>query len=117
MYSDVKNEDHLIFFSGGNAAKGSCGDLFLHNFIISNIFTGKSSHEKGKQVYQKNLVLNAPSYPLSGYAAIIVTFNQIPFYVIHGGISCNYSKVYSNLFAIDILDRKYILIPQNDTFA
>jgi hypothetical protein len=107
-YKDNAGQDHIIFFSGGRVFwKGLCGDVFVHDMLI-------------KKEREKFILTALPFYPISeirnplqDYAATLVKDKLIYFYVIHGGISCDYQTIYSDLFAIQVLDNLYIKLSQN----
>jgi hypothetical protein len=111
-YIDQNSQQHLAFFSGsGDLSKGTCGDIFVHDIVITSILDG--TIDENEVVYHDQyLLLNGPSYPLSNYAASLMTFGSSFFYLIHGGISCDYITIYSNIFAIDVLNKKYIQLKQ-----
>jgi hypothetical protein len=114
-YMDSYNQYHLVYFSGGgNIYKGTCGDVFLHDTIVNELVTPGIPRLKNSTHYQWSLISNVPSYPLRSYAAILFPQGQTALYIIHGGVSCDYKKVYSDMFAIDILAKTYKKIIQED---
>lgn len=114
-YKDDDNKQHIIYFSGGgNAAKGTCGDIFLHDIILKQELHSDIPITSETFLYQRYLVSGAPKYPISDYAAALHITNDYIFYIIHGGISCDYKTIYSDLFCIDVKGRNYITIEQNE---
>jgi len=114
-YKDDDNLQHIIYFSGGgNAAKGTCGDIFLHDIILKQELHSDIPITSETFLYQRYLVSGAPKYPISDYAAALHITNDYIFYIIHGGISCDYKTIYSDLFCIDVKGRNYITIEQNE---
>jgi len=114
-YVDENNDWHLIYYSGdGNLKKGSCGDIFVHDLIITELTDDaiKSNADKLIQVYQLS---GRPNIPISRYASGIIKNNGTYLYLIHGGISCDYQTSYSELFCIDVSSRQYLTIFQNNT--
>jgi hypothetical protein len=117
-YKDRNNQHHLIYFSGGgNAAKGLCGDFFLHDIIISELIPIEVSGLAESDKYRKYLFADIPNYSLIDYAAFLFPFNDSLFYIIHGGISCDFKTIFSTLFAIEIYQMKYIKVLQEHAIA
>ena len=111
-FKDKLQQQHIIYFSGGQIiGKGICGDIFLHDMIISE--------ENGKLNLNVLPPFKLPeiNYPLNDYAASLITSDGKYFYLIHGGISCDYQTIYSDLFAIDIKSKEYIRLQQNEEIA
>jgi hypothetical protein len=111
-FKDELQQQHIIYFSGGQIiGKGICGDIFLHDMIISE--------ENGKLNLNVLPPFKLPeiNYPLNDYAASLITSDGKYFYLIHGGISCDYQTIYSDLFAIDIKSKEYIRLQQNEEIA
>jgi hypothetical protein len=111
-YKGSTNQQNLTFLSGrGVVSKGVCVDLFLHDMIMK---------EKGGEFYidgdSKRKITGIDS-PLSDYAALLLTEDDKYFYLIHGGMSCDYQTIYADLFVIDILANEYIKLSQNTEFA
>jgi hypothetical protein len=114
IYRDKDNKQHIIYFSGGgNAGKGYCGDVFLHDITILRSLNADIPITGETLLYQKRLVSGAPNYPISDYAAAIIKIEQMIIYIIHGGVSCDYKRVYSDMFAIDVFSLMFIKIEQN----
>jgi len=55
---------------------------------------------------------------LNDYAAFLISHGGNPFYLIHGGISCDLEVIYPDLFAIDILIKEYVIriMQQHSTY-
>lgn len=111
VYNDGR-ENHLIFFSGGGIlSKGVCGDIFVHDMIIGE------NNGTFSLFATSNFNLAPINSPLKDYAATLVKDQGKYFYIIHGGTSCDSEKTFSELFAIHILDKKYIKLLQNVKIA
>jgi hypothetical protein len=105
------DQRHLIFFSGGQIiGNGICGDIFLHDMIIS---------EDGNFDLTVFTQYRIPeiSYPLNDYGAFLLSNNETYFYFLHGGISCDLQTTFSDLFAIEIMSKMYIKVSQNKEIA
>jgi hypothetical protein len=117
-YKDSINQHHLIYFSGGGSIlKRTCGDVFLHDIIVNDLVTPGIPKNKNSAFYQKYLVSNGPNYSRKDYAAILFTVNDTLFYIIHGGMSCDNTKTYSNIIAINLLTTTYETVSQEDPTA
>lgn len=117
-YNDSNNQLHLIYFSGGgNIIKGTCGDILLHDIIVNDLVTPAITRKRNTTLYQKYLVSSVPNYSRRDYAAVLFTANNTLFYVIHGGISCDNTKTYSDMFAINVYTITYVTISQEESAA
>jgi hypothetical protein len=104
---------HVAYFSGaGNIAKGTCGDAFLHIFNISD----DSPHIIASSLVS-DMIKNERLYPRGYYASILIRFKDKLYYVLHGGLSCDYMNTHSNLFAIDLNDKVYKNLPHPNTIS
>lgn len=104
----------LYLSGGGNLIKGTCGGNFLHEIIINDT---TMYQPKVVDVFRMHLVSSSPKHSVSDYAAILISLNGSMFYLTHGGISCDYHKIYSDVFVIDINTKKYFKIGQNIPIA
>jgi hypothetical protein len=111
-YKDDGNQQHLFYFSGeGISGKGVCGDIFFHDMII-----GSGNGNYTVEVFSMWRV-GEVNNPLNNYAATLITDNVKYFYLIHGGVSCDYKTIYSDLFAIDIAYKQYIKVSHTNIIA
>lgn len=111
-YRDEIGQNHIVFFSGGRYfGKGLCGDSFLHDMVI------KSDNGKFNLTILPFYSISEVKSPLHDYAAILVKDNLKYYYIIHGGISCDYQTIYSDFFAINLFDKVYIKLAQNYTIS
>jgi hypothetical protein len=114
-YTDRNSQDHIIFFSGGgNVAKGTCGDIFLHDIIVTELRTEEKNDRSLSEIY---LIPNGPASPLGDYAATLLQFDDVYYYLVHGGISCDFKRKFFTLFAINIITKEYSTIQYNRTMA
>jgi hypothetical protein len=112
-YVDKTNEEHVLFFSGGgHIQKGSCADIVRYDFTITELVNIQSKATSDASL-QMRVLLDGPSFPISDYASILRKDNQNYFYIIHGGIGCDYNIKFSDLFSIDIINIQYKDFVQN----
>jgi hypothetical protein len=116
MYLGTDEQIHLIYYSGRNLAKGTCGDIFFHDLIVTELFSGERI-QASTMLNQKYMPLGGPNTSLSDYASILLNFDKKKFYLIHGGLSCDYLTTYSDMFAIDVQQRQYIKLSQNNSIG
>ena len=96
MYVDKKYHDlHLVYFSGhGDVTGPGCGDIILHDIIISSSKILKYTHNL-KVVWRKE-----PLHSISDYASLQFSMDNTPYYLLHGGLSCYSRNIVSTLFVI-----------------
>jgi hypothetical protein len=111
-YVDSFDKQHITYFSGGAyLSKGTCGDIFLHDIVVTEIIS-KDKQSTFDRLYQVHQISEIPKHSLSEYASTMLDFDGNLLYLIHGGVSCDYQTVYSDLFAIDISAKRYIKFSQ-----
>jgi hypothetical protein len=114
-YMDEEEETHLIYFSGGGSVeKAVCGDVFVNDILITDLFREYDDNLNSDKLVSKYILAERRNFPLSDYAATLLKSGETHFYLIHGGISCDYETIYSEMFLIDIVKGEYIEVLQNE---
>jgi hypothetical protein len=104
----------VMYFSGG----GNILDLDCPEMIFYTLKINWMNEDSPKLVSMISVPMSSDiSYSVSDYSSIVLEINGEPYFVIHGGISCDYRVVYSELFAIRMLEYKYFSLKQNKPFA
>jgi hypothetical protein len=102
IYRDLQDRKHILYYSGGgDVGNAVCGDIFMNDLIFNGIRI--DLHEK------YSLLM----HPIQDYAAFLKEVEGRFYYFLHGGLSCDYETIYSDLISIDIESKKYSLISQN----
>jgi hypothetical protein len=114
-YKDRNNEYHLIYFSGGGImSKGLCGDIFLHDIVVTELVKTNGTTKNLASYSEQYVLSGSPSYPISDSASFLISIEDKSFYIIHGGISCDYLQVFSTIYAVDLVSLIYSVIPQRN---
>jgi hypothetical protein len=96
LHSKASSFNFFYFSGGGNIKRATCGDLFLHETEIA--FQGISY-----QVVKMTSKYVIP-YPISNYASIVISSFERHYFLLHGGTSCDFLKMYNNIFLIELFE-------------
>jgi hypothetical protein len=105
-----KNNLFVTFFSGGgNIFELECPDMTFYTLKIDTSIVDNLIIVSMTSVP----MISDISHSVSDYASIVLDINGEPYFLIHGGISCDYQEIYSDLFAIRMLEYQYFSLKQN----
>ena len=105
-----ENNLFVTFFSGGgNIFEFECPDMTFYTLKIDI-----TSADNPIIVSMTSVpMISDISHSVSDYASIVLDINGEPYFLIHGGTSCHLQEIYSDLFAIRMLEYQYFSLKQN----
>jgi hypothetical protein len=127
-----KTWDYLYFSGAGSVKKGLCGDNYLHKISISTFDLQDNSQERNLYRTNEYYIVSLPtvicgeqindnmeySSSIYDYASVLIRFNGLYYYLIHGGCSCYLAKKKASLLLVEINGKfgpKVIQIDQSIT--
>jgi hypothetical protein len=110
VYKDMNGINHVLFFSGGgNLELATCSDGFLHDIKMKNEENDFSSFS-----YETIHTVIPVNTARADYASFLLNDDGDYYYIIHGGISCDFSKIFSDVYIVLANRHNEIFIPEQN---